>query len=188
MLKIIKMSFYSLLSLTLVFALGSCGGGGSGDGGADQTEVADENLPNYLSQVCPIIYDIVPGMNIKYKSQNVHGGRGPSFIMGCSWNAKQYWPVSSYLATFPIYSARGIEIGKFVVFDPGSRPYGNRSYSGLPGGYPPDSQTLLNDAILDGAGSTAIYVNTKDNICFKVDDPTIDQGTIDADRSGEGRC
>lgn len=186
--KTIKTCLYLFAILFIVAMVSACGGGGGDDSG-DQGDVPDQDdggggggISN-LSAVCPVIIDIVPGMNIKYKSQNVHGGRGPSFIMGCQ--VQSAWPISTYLANFPIYSVMGNEIGRFVVFDPGHRPYGNRSYSGLPGGYPPDSNTLLNSALADG--STEIFVNVKGNTCYKVNNPTIDQGTISA-VGGTGGC
>jgi hypothetical protein len=174
----IKNCLYVLVVLFLAVTITACGGGGGGDNNGDGTDGTGDinDGPNNLSAVCPTILEVSADNHVKYKSQNVHGGRGPSFILDCSRTAKQYWPISTYLATFPIYSVKGNEIGKFVVYDPGHLPYGNRSYSGLPGGYPPDSTTLVNSALAEG--STEIYVNVKDGICFKVNNPTIDQGGV----------
>ena len=187
--KRMRTNVYLISALCLAAMVSACGGGSSSGSDSDNSSGDGTDLSGSTSEnlalVCPNIIDLVPGMNIKYKSQNVHGGRGPSFILGCESNSKQYWPATNYLANYPIFSVKGNEIGRFVVFDHGNRPYGNRSYTGLPGGYPGDSDTLINSALADG--STEIYINVKSNICFKVNNPKVDQGTIAA-VGGKGAC
>src|SRR5262245_34481128 len=95
--------FLVVFSSLTVFA--SCGGGGGGSGG-DGTDLdpidGDDGTPSAkLAEVCPIILDLLPGMNIKYKAANIHGGRGPTWIMGCQANSSQYWPPHNYLQPIP---------------------------------------------------------------------------------------
>ena len=161
---------FLLLSSVLTLLI-SCGGGGGNGGSGNDGEPSAK-----LADVCPVIIDLLPGMNIKYKSENLHGGRGPSWLMGCQSNSRQFWPPNNYLQPIPIYSIKGNEIGRFIVFEHRRRPYGTRAYSGLPGGYPPDSSTLTNSALADG--STNIFVNPDGTACFKVETPLESQGTI----------
>ena len=126
-----------------------------------------------LAAVCPTIINLRNGMDIKYKSENVHGGRGPSFLLGCQAFPKSHWPRRK---RFPVYNANGTQIGRFVTYAAGIHVYGWRAYTGLPGGSPRTADELLRRT--QGTGTTNIYINTRGGTCFKVKNPTVNQGTI----------
>ncbi|MBN8550325.1 MAG: hypothetical protein J0M12_13500 [Deltaproteobacteria bacterium] len=111
---------------------------------------------------------------VLYKSQNHHGGRGPSFLV--SYRTKSTWPPCRSL---PVYNINGEKISKFGCYDPGHLPYGRRFYQGVPGGSYHSAARLKRLAKL--AGSPKIFVDQSKardkSRCVVVNDPTSERQT-----------
>lgn len=115
--------------------------------------------------------------NILYKPANVHGGRGPSFLLGCQ--VRNLWPAG---ATLRIRGENGSTLRySFRMWDVGHHPYGRRYYTGVG----TTSNQLRQQAL--AAGGSAIYVQGKGNICYKIDNPNNRQGNL-TPISGFGPC
>ena len=129
--------------------------------------------------------DVVPGCTTvvslpgywKYKPTNVHGGRGPSFILGCQ--AKRTWPSGRVLT---ILNAKGKRIGAFGLYDPGHYPYGRRYYTGVPGGSYTSASGLLTGA--RKGGSSNMFIKVSATKCVKVKTPTGTEGYASPTYSG----
>ena len=109
-----------------------------------------------------------------YKSENVHGGRGPSLIT--SYGNTRQWPACS---SVNIYNKNGAIIGRFGCYDPGHLPYGRRFYTGVPGGSYTNASGLYNGA--RKAGTSNIFIdasNSKKKTCWIVNSPYSRQGGI----------
>ena len=111
---------------------------------------------------------------VLYKSQNHHGGRGPSFLV--SYRVKSTWPPCRSL---PVYNINGEKISKFGCYDPGNLPYGRRFYQGVPGGSFHDAKRLKR--LAKAAGSPKIFVDQSrlrdKSRCVVVNDPTSERQT-----------
>jgi len=115
--------------------------------------------------------------NILYQPANVHGGRGPSFLLGCQ--VRNLWPAG---ATLRIYGENGSTLRyAFRMWDVGHHPYGRRYYTGVG----TSSAGLLQ--LAQAAGGSAIYIQGKGNTCYKINNPNNRQGNL-VPISGFGSC
>jgi hypothetical protein len=115
--------------------------------------------------------------NLLYKPSNFHGGRGPSWLFGCQ--VKNLWPAGS---TLKIYGENGNVLRyKFKMWDPGHYTFGRRYYVGVGS----SSAELRRQAL--AAGGSAIYIQGKGNLCYKINNPLLRQGNLQA-VPGRGRC
>lgn len=117
----------------------------------------------------------------KYKPTNVHGGRGPSLIIGCQ--NRRSWPAGRSLT---ILNAKGKRIGAFGLYDAGHYPYGRRYYTGVPGGSYSSATALLSGA--KGGGSSNIFIKINAKVCVKVITPTGTEGFASPISSKVGAC
>lgn len=139
-----------------------------------------------LGLTCPLVAQAAPAVKdggpscktitnasgFLYKSQNVHGGRGPSFL--CGYKVQRLWPPSHTLA---VRNKSGSIIARLGLYDPGHPPYGRRYYSGVGGGSYTSAIGFLNGA--KRAGSTNVFIDFGNGTCFKVNNPTSDrQGSV----------
>lgn len=121
----------------------------------------------------------LPG-NFLYKPANFHGGRGPSFLLGCQQHRN--WPSKS---TLNIFGEDGSVVGRFRLYDSGHHPYGRRYYTGLAGGFPGTSGVLAKNA--KKHGGKKIYILGKGGTCFIINNPNSRQGSLNT-VSGNGSC
>lgn len=105
--------------------------------------------PGSPSWVCNNIVPItaLPGAGVLYKPENIHGGRGPSFLV-------QNVAERTNKQTIEVRNARCELIGTFGLFRT-DQPYGSRYYSRSGGTGFSDAQLL---ALANGVGSNAILV------------------------------
>ena len=122
-----------------------------------------------LAQTMTCQNKILPPRGILYKPENVHGGRGPSYIMG--YVARRSWPAGRSLN---IFNFKGTRIGAFGLFDPGHLPYGRRYYTGVPGGSYSSARSLYRSAGRVGSRGALVQVNP--NTCWKILNPLYRQG------------
>lgn len=108
----------------------------------------------------------IPGGSVLYKSSNVHGGRGPTFLV-------QNVAERTGKQVIEIRNARCEWIGSFGLYAT-DQPYGARYYTGS-GGSGIDSNGLL--AAAQKVGSNNILVEGKDK-WIRVTNPLNRDGTI----------
>lgn len=115
-------------------------------------------------KVVPI--NSVAGGGVLYKSENIHGGRGPTFLVqnAAERTGKQ---------VIEIRNARCEVIGSFGLFAT-DQPYGARYYSKT-GGSGHEGDQLL--ALAQQAGSNNILVEGKDK-WIRVKNPTQREGSV----------
>lgn len=110
-----------------------------------------------------------------YKSENVHGGRGPTLIT--SYGNTRQWPGCGSLR---IYNMKAKLVGRFGCYDPGHAPYGRRFYTGVPGGSYSSATSLYNGARRAHSTKIVIDVSPHQNkkTCWIVSNPLRRQGGI----------
>ena len=133
------------------------------------TQSAAAEVPFYKTicagKVVPI--NQVPGGSVLYKPENVHGGRGPSFLVQ---NVAQ----RTNKQTIEIRDAYCRPIAAFGLFRT-DQPYGSRYYMRSGGTGQSDAELR---ALALGAGSTNILVEGINGTWIRVRDPLLREGTI----------
>lgn len=109
----------------------------------------------------------IPNQMVLYKPENIHGGRGPSFLV-------QNTAQQTGKQVIEIRNARCEVIGAFGLFAT-DQPFGARYYSRTGGSGHSDAQ-LLEAARL--AGSTNILVEGVNGTWILVKDPTLRDGSV----------
>jgi hypothetical protein len=119
---------------------------------------------------------------VLWKPENVHGGRGGSFLLGCQVHSSQ-WPANTRPLT--LLDQNGKTIGKLGLYDPGHHAYGRRYYMKVSGG------SFTNVSVLKSrarkAGSPNMYIQGGSRGCWKVSDATRREGSL-SPVAGNGRC
>lgn len=115
--------------------------------------LADEPRTSFSGTDCAgkiIPINEIPGGEVLYKSENIHGGRGPTFLV-------QNVNERTGKQVIEIRNARCEPIGSFGLYAT-DHPYGARYYTGT-GGSGASSEDLL--AAATAVGSTNILVEGK---------------------------
>ena len=116
-------------------------------------------------KVVPI--NSVPGSGVLYKSENIHGGRGPTFLVQ---NVSQ----RTNKQVIEVRNARCEVVGTLGLFKT-DQPYGSRYYSRT-GGSGQDGQQLLDTASL--VGSTNVLIEGVNGTWIRVKNPTLREGNV----------
>lgn len=131
--------------------------------------VSAQTIPFYQSpcsgKVVPI--DAVPGGGVLYKAENIHGGRGPSFLVQ---NVSQRTNKQS-LEIRDAYCRPIATIGLFRT----DQPYGSRYYMRT-GGTGQGADELLN--LTKPTGSTAILIEGVNGTWIRVKNPLNREGSV----------
>lgn len=109
----------------------------------------------------------VPGAGVLYKPANLHGGRGPSFLVQ---NVSQ----RTNKQVLEIRNARCEPIATIGLFRT-DQPYGSRYYMKSGGSGQEDSQLL---ALANLVGSNTILIEGVNGTWIRVKNPTLREGSV----------
>ncbi len=116
-------------------------------------------------KIVPI--DAIPGAGVLYKPENLHGGRGPSFLV-------QNVSARTNKQTLEIRNARCEPIATLGLFKT-DQPYGSRYYSRSGGSGQGDAELL---AIARQVGSNNILIEGVDGMWIRIKNPTLREGSV----------
>lgn len=109
----------------------------------------------------------LPGAGVLYKPANLHGGRGPSFLVQ---NVSQ----RTNKKVLEIRNARCEPIASIGLYRT-DQPYGSRYYMRSGGSGQEDTELL---AIANQVGSSAILIEGVNGIWIRIKNPTLREGSV----------